>query len=617
MMESQENPYDYDEMPRDIDTDDNDDDDVDVRDYDDDGDDGDGAAAELTDPSMPALPPLPRDDVDVNVDDEDDGVDVDGDVDVDVDAEDDDDDNNDYPHPGGPATSTAMMPATTTATTATTTSKKRAAASVVARVYKSTLHFRTDLTKSARDVHPCGILHFARVSGRSVGGGVGPSPPPPPSSSSSYHRHRTEEHAFVWITRYHDEVCLSNALLHMSKFGFDRPKDGEEDNKNGNVSGNGNGSSVVFVPYSNRRSWIIRYPLAFPHVYCGDGGVVTGFPFWSAGYGCDVGIAGGGGGATIAARTGGRAHPPGGTAANDVPASSEDATTTTATDGGAGGPASGSGRRRRKIFPAANLTNDERDELHVEIYRYFRWLRDSLSLSTSSSASSHAAFDGGGIGGTTTIPDGTDGAFADRIDGGDTVLVGGAGGGTAGGDGNKRSSSNVGGVIGIGVGGGGYAAGGIKLSSLDDLMEGMKSAFKVVRGDHQANGGARPNPSHSSFSSPASDGMPFLEDALGEPLGRLAAMSRRDQADGRRGGDPSRGDGNNGRSGGLDFDDMYGRLVRFRQVRVFKRHRFRFLASDVNSRPSPPPFTHRTHCEIVGARPRQRAPEVRPGRTAR
>jgi hypothetical protein len=204
-----------------------------------------------------------------------------------------------------------MTPATTTATTATTTSKKRAAASVVARVYKSTLHFRTDLTKSARDVHPCGILHFARVAGRSVGGGVGPSPPPPPSSSS-YHRHRTEEHAFVWITRYHDEVCLSNALLHMSKFGFDRPKDGDEDNNDGNVSGSGNGSSVVFVPYSNRRSWIIRYPLAFPHVYCGDGGVVTGFPFWSAGYGCDVGIAGGGGGATIAARTGGGAIPRGG-----------------------------------------------------------------------------------------------------------------------------------------------------------------------------------------------------------------------------------------------------------------------------------------------------------------
>jgi hypothetical protein len=619
MMDSQENPYDYDGMPRDIDTDGNDDVDVDVdvRDYDDDGVD----AAELTDPSMPVLPPLPADDVDVNVDvndDDDDGIDVDVDgVDVeddeDDDDDDDDDDNNDdspshYPQSGGPATTTA---------TTTTTSKKRAAASVVARVYKSTIHFRTDLTKSARDVHPCGILHFARVVGRS-GGGVGPSPPPLSSSltSLSYHRHRAEEHAFVWITRYHDEVCLSSALLHMSKFGFDRSKDDGDDGDNNYVIGNGNGngngkgngsSSVVFVPYSNRRSWIIRYPLAFPHVYCGDGGVVTGFPFWSVGYGCDVGIAGGGGGGavaagtmmtmtTIAARTGGRAQPTGETAANDVPASSEDAATTVtmataATDGGAGGPAAGPGRRRmRKIFPAANLTNDERDELHVEIYRYFRWLRDSLSLSTSSSASSHAASDGGGgvgIGGTATISDGTDDAFADRIDGsGDTVVsVGGAGGGMAGGDGNKRSSSNV---------GGGYAAGGIKLSSLDDLVEGMKSAFKVVRGDHQANGGAWPNPSqHSSYSSIASDGMPFLEESLGEPLGRLAAMSRRDQTDGRRGGgDPSsRGDGYNGRSGGLDFDDMYGRLVRFRQVRVLMRHRIRFLLFDINSRPPLPLHT--------------------------
>ncbi len=58
------------------------------------------------------------------------------------------------------------------------------------------------------------------------------------------------------------------------------------------------GNSVVFVPYSNRRAWTIRYPLAFPHVHCGDGGVVSGFPYWSAGYGCDVKgvITGAGGG---------------------------------------------------------------------------------------------------------------------------------------------------------------------------------------------------------------------------------------------------------------------------------------------------------------------------------
>jgi hypothetical protein len=39
-------------------------------------------------------------------------------------------------------------------------------------------------------------------------------------------------------------------------------------------------------------------------------------------------------------------------------------------------------------------------------------------------------------------------------------------------------------------GGGHYAAGGINLLSLEDLVEGMKSTFRVVRGKHhQANGG--------------------------------------------------------------------------------------------------------------------------------
>jgi hypothetical protein len=43
-------------------------------------------------------------------------------------------------------------------------------------------------------------------------------------------------------------------------------------------------------------------------------------------------------------------------------------------------------------------------------------------------------------------------------------------------------------------------------------------------------------------------------------------------------GDPSRGDGNDGRSGGLDFDDNYRRLVRFREVRALQdyRHCFHF-----------------------------------------
>ncbi len=112
-----------------------------------------------------------------------------------------------------------------------------------------------------------------------------------------------------------------------------------------------------------------------------------------------------------------------------------------------------------------------------------------------------------------------------------STAAGGAGGVGVGGNGSKQSSLNVGGSIG---GGNYYTPGGINFSFLEDLMEGMKSMFRVVRGKHhQANGSsARPYPLYLSYLSPASiaaapnDGMPFPKEALGKPLQRLTAMSR-------------------------------------------------------------------------------------------
>ncbi|KAL3811933.1 hypothetical protein ACHAXA_001580 [Cyclostephanos tholiformis] len=201
------------------------------------------------------------------------------------------------------------------------------------------------------------------------------------------------------------------------------------------------------------------------------------------------------------------------------------------------------GRRKKKIFPTAHLTNDERDELHVEIFRYFKWLRDSLSSSLSSSSSSssahaHTTFD---YCGTALNSEGID-----NSDAADVVVIDPVGGG--GGERMKRSLASVSG------GGVGYTAGGIKLSSLENLMEDMISTFKVVRNDQ-----ANESLSSSSSSSCSTNGMPFLEEALGEPLGRLAAIARRDHYDRR---DQLRNN-NRRRSGGLDFNDMFERLVRF------------------------------------------------------
>jgi hypothetical protein len=97
---------------------------------------------------------------------------------------------------------------------------------MVASCHKSTLHFRMDLTKLECNIHPCGMLHFKLITIKGGSGGNGPS----------YHHHHphhhNEEHAFIWITCLHNEACLSSALLHMLKFGFNHPKNNDDDNAN-------------------------------------------------------------------------------------------------------------------------------------------------------------------------------------------------------------------------------------------------------------------------------------------------------------------------------------------------------------------------------------------------
>ncbi len=85
-----------------------------------------------------------------------------------------------------------------------------------------------------------------------------------------------------------------------------------------------------------------------------------------------------------------------------------------------------------------------------------------------------------GIGGTKSKLYGTeDIAVANQINGTVVATGGDTRGGGASGDESKQSSSNAKGGIG---GGSYYAARGINLLSLEDLMEGMKSAFRVVQG---------------------------------------------------------------------------------------------------------------------------------------
>lgn len=288
------------------------------------------------------------------------------------------------------------------------------------RSFKTSLLLKSDLTKSGRDSHPCGIIHFTRTS--SVGG---------------------EEHAFAWITYQSNPDHVASTLGHMQKFGFDP-------------------NQATFIPYSSRRAWVEKYPMAFPHVHCSENGVVSGFPYWSEGGPTNNDIAGGRMSMMAAASVGGVA-----------PATSQPSSNTPAR-----------GRKKRKIVPTAHLPNDERDELHVQIYKYFQWLQNSL-LGAS----------GGGI------------------------------------NGDKKHAALC-------------SASGINAESLQNLINTLPSTFKAVKTAERRG---------------AAVGMPFLEEGLSEPLANLAAQSKRDPV--------ARMHRNaNKRSRGLDFDEMYNRLVEFQQV---------------------------------------------------
>lgn len=319
--------------------------------------------------------------------------------------------------------------------------------------YKSTLQFKTDLTKSARDIHPCGILHFTRTSGSS------------------------EEHAFVWIAHHENEAHLNATLTHMDKFGFD-PND------------------VTFIPYSSRRSWIDKYPLAFPHVHCGENGGVSGFPYWSGG---NNGVVVGGGNdlgrmMSRMANNNGHASSVAAAASGESVADAGASTSTTPTS-------SQRGRKKKKIFPTAHLPNDERDELHIEMYKYFQWLSNSLM----------------------------------------TAPVGAAAAGGESGEAKQRRLM-------------GGSAAGINLSSLQNLMENMESTFKVVRNAQPAIAEQTASGIQNGITGST---LPLLEEVLGEPLGRLVEAAKKN---------PETRSTRTKRSRGLDFEDMFERVLQFHQV---------------------------------------------------
>lgn len=341
----------------------------------------------------------------------------------------------------------------------------------IAKAVRSAVTFRSDLTKASRGAHNSGVLHATRLS-----------------------RAGREEHCFAWVANVSGPGHLDAALAHLGRYGFARP-------------------DVVFVPYSTRSNWCERYPLAYPHILCDGDGRCSGAPYWS-----------GGGGAYASAAAVPAAAGPGQIAvtADGLVAPSS---------GGARprGRALGA-RRARRMIPNSNLPQEERDVLHVEVYRYLTWLQRTL----------------------------------DAADGVEAAAVGGSAPSV------RRAVSN---------------SAGVSPANLTRLISAMEDTFRCVRAavpqaEAEAAGGAGGEaPPAPAAAAPR---MPFLEGSLGDPLGRLADAARAEAEsaaaasaaarDGDDGADPPsaaaagsarRGQGK--RSRGLDFEVMFGRLLAFKE----------------------------------------------------
>jgi hypothetical protein len=98
-------------------------------------------------------------------------------------------------------------------------------------VTKSTIQFKSDVGKSSKETHTCGILHATKQSAL-----------------------KGEEHCFAWLS---NTSYFASAYEHLSKLGY---------------------TDMVFIPYSCKKAWMENYPLAPPLLHFNSRGRCTESP---------------------------------------------------------------------------------------------------------------------------------------------------------------------------------------------------------------------------------------------------------------------------------------------------------------------------------------------------
>ncbi|KAL7544588.1 hypothetical protein ACHAWF_007968 [Thalassiosira exigua] len=204
-------------------------------------------------------------------------------------------------------------------------------------VHRSSFSFETDLPHASILIHPSGVLHAFRTTPSADDGA---SPP-------------REEHVFAWLE---DALHMEAATAHLKRHGF--------------------GRGAKFLPYSTLRNWTERYPHAAPAMeVTGDGEVKVYLNYrpYLNGLGgsreaeVDVEVE-----AAPSETDGGHSD-------------EEDEAEKEARAAAEKKERQLKSKRRadRKRYP--NMVGDpdclldaERDELHVEIYTYLKWLQNRL-----------------------------------------------------------------------------------------------------------------------------------------------------------------------------------------------------------------------------------------------
>ena len=191
--------------------------------------------------------------------------------------------------------------------------------SILARVNKSSFTFKSDvseknITNSDTQPHFSGILHATKSTSlpRQKGGGGGGS-------------QSREDHVLVWIHYAPTGEAISVGYLQNRGY---------------------RSSSMKFIPYSSKSSWVARYPHAIPHLECSVSGTITGsLP----------------------------EH-------DDKDAGQSKSKKKMSAAAKKKAEKSANKKSAPKLVSRGNLTDLERDELHIELYNYFSFLKDELTL---------------------------------------------------------------------------------------------------------------------------------------------------------------------------------------------------------------------------------------------